>query len=87
LTEKRQILKSASVVTLVTIIGCICDYFLDQRVTLSRFLSQAGVLSGMALAGDGLVSMAGGTVAARGSHGSCEHPAARRGESVLAAAK
>jgi putative peptidoglycan lipid II flippase len=34
LTEKRQILKSASAVTLVTLISRVCGYWRDQRITL-----------------------------------------------------
>jgi len=34
LTEKRQILKSASVITLITLISRICGYVRDQRITL-----------------------------------------------------
>ncbi len=34
MTEKRQILKSASIITLATIISRICGYLRDQRITL-----------------------------------------------------
>lgn len=34
MTEKRQILKSASVITPVAIMGRICGYIHEQRVTL-----------------------------------------------------
>jgi putative peptidoglycan lipid II flippase len=34
LTEKRQILKSASVITLITLVSRICGYVRDQRITL-----------------------------------------------------
>lgn len=34
MTEKRQILKFASVITLVAIMGRICGYIHEQRVTL-----------------------------------------------------
>ncbi|HLJ40572.1 MAG TPA: murein biosynthesis integral membrane protein MurJ [Candidatus Acidoferrales bacterium] len=34
MTEKRQILKSASVITLITLVSRICGYVRDQRITL-----------------------------------------------------
>ncbi|HEV2616883.1 MAG TPA: murein biosynthesis integral membrane protein MurJ [Candidatus Acidoferrales bacterium] len=34
MTEKRQILKSASVITLITLVSRICGYIRDQRITL-----------------------------------------------------
>lgn len=34
MTEKRQILKSASIITLATVISRICGYLRDQRITL-----------------------------------------------------
>lgn len=34
MTEKRQIFKSAAVITLVPIMGRICGYIHEQRVTL-----------------------------------------------------
>ena len=41
MTEHRQILKSASVITLVTLISRICGYFRDQRITLLLGTSHA----------------------------------------------
>jgi putative peptidoglycan lipid II flippase len=41
LTEHRQILKSASVITLVTLISRICGYLRDQRITLLLGTSHA----------------------------------------------
>ena len=41
MSEHRQILKSASVITLVTLISRICGYFRDQRITLLLGTSHA----------------------------------------------
>lgn len=41
MTEHRQILKSASVITLVTLVSRICGYFRDQRITLLLGTSHA----------------------------------------------